>query len=499
MMIDRIYEWARIQPAKAALIHNGVVRDYITFARAIAAFRKYLEPHHLPTGTVAVVLVNNFADAWALVPALRSLGLTTMQVNSLAQAKTIGIKNISCVVTIVPPRNFRSAFGLLNKLTMNYAADPQSLGAKLIAISRRDLAATPPQGWSFSPQSNRPSGGHIFFTSGTTGAFKKLMWDSGREEARISARCRANGFDKTTVAYLMAYEQQCGIGWKIPLAVWQAGGCVVFDQRPDWCQRFFDHAITHAFPHPSSFRALVDTNKQESHGCEILLSSGFLGSASIAKAITKFGDHLSNFYGSTELITPPLITRIRHQGDALWFASAADRTVQIVDDGGHECSPGQEGDLRILTTEIDWQCYLDDEEATSKIFRDGFFYPGDRAVRRADGRIRILGRVADVLNFQGVKVAVGPIEQRIRQHLEVDEVCVFSGLNAAGQDELVIAIKCDREPPKKKIDSISREFGAFEKVRFAFLKEFPRTETGLQKVRRTELRKLVFSESGDSR
>ena len=56
--------------------------------------------------------------------------------------------------------------------------------------------------------------------------------------------------------------------------------------------------------------------------------------------------------------------------------------VQIVDDSGHECSPGQEGDLRILRTELDWQCYLDDVETTAKVFRDGFFYPGDRAVMR---------------------------------------------------------------------------------------------------------------------
>lgn len=497
MIIDRIYEWARIQPSKPALIHNGVVNDYITFARAIEAFRKFLERHDLPAGTIAVVLVNNLADAWALVPALRSLGLTTIQVKSLAQAKALGIKNVSCVVTIAPPRNFRSAFGLLTKLNIPCAEDLQTLRAKLIIISRRDLAATPLHDLSLSPQSNRPSGGHIFFTSGTTGAFKKLMWDSDREEARISARSHANGFDKSTVAHLMAYEQQSGIGWKIPLSVWQAGGCVVFDQRPEWCQRFFDHAITSAFAHPSSFRELVDANNQEPDGCEILLSSGFVGSESIAKAIAKFGNHLSNFYGSTELITPPLISRIRSQDDALWLEPTADRTVQIIDDSGHECSPGQEGDLRILTTELDWQCYLDDEEATSKVFCDGFFYPGDRAVRRADGRIRILGRVADVLNVQGVKIAVGPIEQRIRQYLEVDEVCVFSGLNAAGQDELVIVIKSDNEPPKKKLNSVSREFRKFDNVRFSVLKEFPRTETGLEKVRRAELRKIVFSEPGN--
>ncbi len=118
---------------------------------------------------------------------------------------------------------------------------------------------------------------------------------------------------------------------------------------------------------------------------------------------------------------------------------------------------------------------------------------------RADGRIRILGRVADVLNVKGEKIAVAPLEQRIRQTLEVDEVCLFSGLNAAGQNELVIVIESDSEPPKEKLNSISgefgsREFGEFDKVRFSVLREFPRAEAGTAKILRAALRKLVFSE-----
>ena len=482
MVIDRIYEWARVEPSKAALIHDDEIIDYITYAKYIETFRKILERHDLPAGTIAIVLVNHLADAWGLGMALRSVGLTTIHVQSLAQAKALGIKNISCAVTTAREQ---SVHGLAGK--------PLD-GVELIVISRRDFAATPLLELPLSPQSNRPSGGHILYTSGTTGAFKKLMWHSDLEDARTSARSRAHSFYKSTVAHTGAFGQWTSIGWKVPLSVWQTGGCVVFDQRPDCYERFFRHAITTAFLIPSSFRKLVDATASKTDGCEILLSSGFVGSETIGKAIAKFGDCLSNYYGSSELITPPLITRIRSQDDALWLEPAVGRTVEIVDDNGHECSSGQEGDLRILRTKLDWHCYLDDEQATSKVFRDGFFYPGDRAVRRADGRIRILGRAADVLNVQGQKIGVGPIEQRIQQYLEVDEVCVFSGLNAAGQVELVIAIKSDNEPSKEKLDSISQEFANFDKVSFSVLSEFPRTETGTRKVRRAELRKVVFSE-----
>ena len=111
---------------------------------------------------------------------------------------------------------------------------------------------------------------------------------------------------------------------------------------------------------------------------------------------------------------------------------------------------------------------------------------------RADGRIRILGRASDVLNVKGHKIAVGPIEQAIQQQLGVGEVCVFSGLNAAGEDELVIAIESDSELPSEKRILISRQFTHFDKVRFSFLQLFPRAE-GTGKVRRAELRRNLFS------
>jgi len=301
------------------------------------------------------------------------------------------------------------------------------------------------------------------------------------------------------------FELFTGVGWKVPLAVWQAGGCVIIDQRPQRYERFFHHAVTRASITTGTFQhllAIENSNLEPSIECDLWVGGSVMGADLTSKAIVRFGHMLRiyNYYSATELTEPPLRSRLQSLDDAIWLSAAPDRTIQIVDESGHECPPGHEGDLRVRTTELDWHCYLDDDEATAKVFRDGFFYPGDRAVRRADGRIRILGRVADVLNVQGEKIAVGPIEQWIQQYLEIDEVCVFSGLNAAGHDELVVAIKSDTKPSQDKLDSLRREFGVrrefknFEKIRFSVLPEFPRAEAGTAKVLRAALRKLVFSE-----
>ena len=55
-------------------------------------------------------------------------------------------------------------------------------------------------------------------------------------------------------------------------------------------------------------------------------------------------------------------------------------------------------------------------------------------------------------------MAVGLLEQAIQEYLGVDEVCLFSGLNTAGEDELAVAIKPDNQLPKEKLASIGRQF-----------------------------------------
>ena len=125
-----------------------------------------------------------------------------------------------------------------------------------------------------------------------------------------------------------------------------------------------------------------------------------------------------------------------------------------------------EGELRIGLLDCDCSSYLDDPEITARIFRDGWFHPGDLAVRRPDGRIRLLGRVADVLNIGGSKFAVGPIQQHVQEVLGVASVCLFGRLDDAGNDELVVAFEAARDPSSDRLERIAAEFRTFTQVRF---------------------------------
>jgi acyl-coenzyme A synthetase/AMP-(fatty) acid ligase len=229
-------------------------------------------------------------------------------------------------------------------------------------------------------------------------------------------------------------------------------------------------------------------------GFAISVGGGFLPSDLAEKCIKELTDNLSINFSSTELNSIRLHAEFRVKDDWYWLIPTDEKRAQIVDESGAECPSNREGELRILLEDIDCHEYLGDAEASARMFRDGFFYPGDIAVKRDDGRIRILGRLSDVVVLKGEKVATAPLEHEIQQILGVEEVCLFSGLSSKNEEELIIAIQWQRGIPKSKLEGVAAKFPRFEKVRFLILREFPRLPGSRRKINRALLKKLVFEE-----
>jgi acyl-coenzyme A synthetase/AMP-(fatty) acid ligase len=480
VIVDRIHEWARIQPDKPAVISADVVLSYASFARNIDAYRRFLTRSDPPVGKTAVVLIDNLIEAWPIVLALRSLGLTTIAVRSIAQAEALQVREVACVVTTQAEQGAHDLkAGMLSGVKVIVA--PSSIHAN----SHEGEPPAPPETGAFH-------GGHILFTSGTTGTYKKLFASSRFEDETHRWRSNIRGFDQNTVHHGLDFALWTTNGFALPPTVWHGGGTVIFDQGVDMLTYIFDHQPTHLNLLPRMSKDLLSTDWSSRPRSDLQLVS-VAGSISretaslLARRVTKT---LTISYGVSE--SAAVLRSSFHDDDSLiWLGALGGRRFEIVDDAEQQCQPGVEGRLRLLLTETDHREYLDDPVATARSFRDGYFYPGDMAVRRADGRIRILGRVEDVIILQGHKVAVAPIEMDLRRYLEADEVCLFGHLDDAGKEELIVAIQSSSVPPQTKLEHVRKEFHFFETVRFAVLKEFPRTDTGTGKVRRAILKNLL--------
>lgn len=478
MIVERIEAWAQAQPSKTALVHNDHTLTYGEFANAIRAVYGFLAPLAPPPGSVAIVLALDWLSAWLLTMGARSAGLTTVVVPSMEHAASLALRDVACVLVAERERHL--------------AQNAPSTNARLIVVPSRSLAPTAED--APAPQDGRPLGGYILYTSGTTGAYKKLRIDGGLEDARNEARARVSPFTPDTVFHALDFGLWTGIGFKSPSAVWSVGGCVVIDQTAERFANFFRYGVTHAQTLPESLRALVAAHPHRTAPTDeslmLRVGGGFTPLALAEQARARLSRRLVVGFSATELTAVVMRSEFQSVDDLYWLAPTPGQDVQVVDEEGTPAPPGGEGELRIRLSDLDSHAYLDDEEATARAFRDGFFHPGDLAIMREDGRIRIVGRIADVLNIGGQKRAVGPIEQSLQQSLGVDEVCLFLGMTASGVEELVVAVRSSGPVEKADIEQRLGPSKMFERVRIEVFEDFPRTNTG--KTRRIDLRRMVF-------
>jgi O-succinylbenzoic acid--CoA ligase len=183
-------------------------------------------------------------------------------------------------------------------------------------------------------------------------------------------------------------------------------------------------------------------------------------------------------------------SRFASLDDLYWFTPQREG-VEVVDEDGHPSKDNAEGELRVRLRDVDATGYLDDPQTTAKMFRNGYFYPGDIAVRRQDGRIRVLGRADDVLNLKGWKAPVVLFEQRIGQALGLDTVCVFAEVDEEGDQRVVVAVEAEQPPSETRVKAALSDFMGFKRIRTVAVRSFPRTEGGMSKIDRRKLRALV--------
>jgi len=222
----------------------------------------------------------------------------------------------------------------------------------------------------------------------------------------------------------------------------------------------------------------------------LLAGGDFINAELAMTAVRKFGCEVLVVYGSTE-IRIALESVVRTEEDVVWLTPNFAPDVEVVDEHDHPVPTGEEGILRIRFSPTFPTEYMDDPESTAQHFRNGYFYPGDMAVGRDDGRIRILGRVADVLNLGGTKRAVGPFEDWARNLLKVDDLCMFVQQTNDGKEMLIVAIEGSQLPDRARLEAVAKRFRQVPLVLFPLINKFPRSENEMMKVNRREVLRLV--------
>lgn len=101
---------------------------------------------------------------------------------------------------------------------------------------------------------------------------------------------------------------------------------------------------------------------------------------------------------------------IRHRSAG---AASPGTELRVVGEDGRVLEPDAEGELEVRGCSV-FTGYLDNDAATAAAFSpDGWFRTGDLARLDAEGHLRLIGRVKDVINRGGVKFNPADVESLV--------------------------------------------------------------------------------------
>ncbi|HET6818389.1 MAG TPA: AMP-binding protein [Mycobacteriales bacterium] len=219
----------------------------------------------------------------------------------------------------------------------------------------------------------------------------------------------------------------------------------------------------------------------------------------------EMGVKLVHGYGMTEI--PMIAMGSPHDTDEQ-LANTEGRPVlgaevRIVKEDETVAGPDEEGEVRVRGPVV-CRGYTDAATTKEAYDADGWFRTGDLGVLRADGHLRLTGRLKDVIIRKGENISARELEDVLFNHPKVGDVAVI-GLPDRERGEMVCAVV---EPPEggepltfdEMVSACTAAGLMRQKIpeRLEVVDKLPRNET-LNKVLKYKLREQFGSADGRQR
>jgi acyl-CoA synthetase (AMP-forming)/AMP-acid ligase II len=343
----------------------------------------------------------------------------------------------------------------------------------------------------------------LLYTSGTTGFPKGAMLTHRNLIVSVlesAIEYEPQPDERTLVAFPLCHVS----GYVVPLTHLRGGHIVLTPmfEPESWMQLVDEHRITSTALAPTMFNFILQHPKVNEYKLTSLRSIGYGAAAMpvevLRAAMARFGPIVYSGFGMTELggnvLTFPKAAHVRAvNGEEHLLASCGTpmclSDVRVVDEQGHECPPGEVGEIVIQSEQV-LKGYFRNEEGTRKAFEGGWFHTGDMARRDDEGFFYIVDRMKDMIISGGENVYSREVEEVLYAHPAVSEAAVI-GLPDPTWGENVTAVIVLRDgmtATEADIISTARNrLAGFKKPkRVIFLDELPKTVSG--KIIKRDLR-----------
>ncbi|MBB6306475.1 class I adenylate-forming enzyme family protein [Xanthobacter tagetidis] len=292
----------------------------------------------------------------------------------------------------------------------------------------------------------------LLTTGGSTGVPKGVMRVSRNWSTLITNYRLALSMDAPPVN--LAVTPLTHVAGDVALAVVAQGGLNVILSKPrprDILKAIGEHQVTHMFVPPTLLYMMLaepDVHTFDFGSLHYLMyGAAPISVDKLQEAWSVFGPVMTQLYGLMEATSTVSIMTPREHAAALSAApgrfgsigrGSAMTLVDVVNDAGEPVGPGETGEVVCRGPNL-FKGYVANEEATTKVLRDGWFRTGDLGVKDEGGYVRLVDRSKDIIITGGINVFPGEIEQVIWRHPAVQD-CAVIGVPDDKWGEAVTAV-----------------------------------------------------------
>ena len=193
-----------------------------------------------------------------------------------------------------------------------------------------------------------------------------------------------------------------------------------------------------------------------------------------------FGASVLEAYGMTEashqMCSNPLPPAARKPGSV---GPGTGVNVSIMDAKGNHLAAGERGEVVIQGPNVVSE-YENNPEANAASFTGGWFRTGDQGFLDADGYLMLTGRIKELINRGGEKIAPREIDEVLLRHPDVAEAVAFGVPHASWGEEVAAAVVLRQPQSDSAILAFCREHLAEFKCpkSLYIVTAIPRTATG---------------------